>query len=198
MQNGNTHTWLMEYLPALRAHVEPQIPARLRREIDVDDVLQDVLQSVIRLHGSRGYSGIDNMYAYLRTATSSVLVDKIRRFESLKRGGGDSSVRVLHDNDRTSYLNLFDKVSGKDPTPSKCAAAEENAKHIHFALERIPEDQRTAVHLCYIVGLSHKQAGQQMGRSVQSIHGLVIRGLSSLRSELKYASHYLSDVPSEV
>jgi len=197
MPTGDAHIRLMEHLPALRIHVKPRIPVRLRRVIDVDDVLQDVLEKVIKSHGPTGFSGIDNMHAYLRTASSSILFDKIRQFDSMKRGGRDGNVRIVHENERSSYVNLFDKVSGERPTPSRDAAIGEAVESIQIALDRIPEDQRTAVHLCYIVGLSYEEAGQQMGRSAASIHGLIDRGLSKLRSELKSAARFLSDFPTD-
>jgi len=197
MPMREAHNRLLEHLPALRKHLMPKIPQRLRREIDVDDVLQDVLKYVLKLHGPSAFSGINNMRAYLKTAASSVLLDKIREFETIKRGGRNGNIQILHQHDQTSLVNLFDLVSDKRRTPSSEAAMREAETSIQLALTRIPEDQRTAVQLCHIDGLSHGEAARKMGRSAASVHGLLDRGLAGLRSELKSAARFLSDAPTD-
>ncbi|GJM25810.1 MAG: hypothetical protein DHS20C16_22250 [Phycisphaerae bacterium] len=197
MPTQESHTRLLEHLPALREYLQPRIPQRLRREIEVDDVLQDVLERVLKSHGPSRFSGICNMRAYLKTASSSVLFDRIRAFETIKRGGRDGKVKILHENDQTSFVNLFDMVSGKRPTPSSEAAMREAAKSIQLALIQIPKDQRTAVQLCHLAGLSYEEAGQKMGRSASSVHGLLDRGLSGLRAELRSAARFMSDAASD-
>jgi RNA polymerase sigma-70 factor (ECF subfamily) len=49
------------------------------------------------------------------------------------------------------------------------------------ALLRLPDDQRQAVELHHLQGLSLADAGQHLGRSREAVAGLVFRGLKNLR-----------------
>jgi RNA polymerase sigma-70 factor (ECF subfamily) len=52
------------------------------------------------------------------------------------------------------------------------------------ALLHLPDDQRRAVELHHLQGLSLAEVGRHLGRSREAVAGLVFRGLKSLRSLL--------------
>jgi RNA polymerase sigma-70 factor (ECF subfamily) len=62
------------------------------------------------------------------------------------------------------------------------------------ALPQLPDDQRVAVELHHLQGLSLADTGQRLGRSREAVAGLVFRGLKKLRSLLDEKANEERDV----
>ena len=58
--------------------------------------------------------------------------------------------------------------------------AEEERK-LRQALERLPEDQRRAVHLMYLEGRPVREISRRLGRTEASVRGLIRRAKQKLR-----------------
>ncbi len=181
-------------MPALRLHIVSCIPKHFTTEIEADDVMQDVLQAMVKLQNAGRFSQIKNLPAYLACTASAVIVDKIRKIETEKRGGGK---RVLREHDHASLVGFLDQISGELRSPSGEAAVHEAIAWVRQALLNLPNDQRMAVELCRISGMTCDEAGKQMGKSRSAIHGLLQRGLRGLRVELKSPEKFLSDIPTD-
>ena len=52
------------------------------------------------------------------------------------------------------------------------------------ALARLPADQRTAVEMLHLKGMSVDQISEAMGRSAPAVGGLLCRGMAKLREYL--------------
>lgn len=75
-------------------------------------------------------------------------------------------------------------------TPSTSAAAHEFLWILEEALQKLSPDQRSAVRLRHIDGLSLAEAAARMQRSEDAVRKLSHRGLASLRIMLRTASMY--------
>ncbi len=51
-------------------------------------------------------------------------------------------------------------------------------------MEKLPDDQRTALELRYLGGLSVAEVAARMGRSTVSVTGLLYRGTKALRERM--------------
>ena len=69
-------------------------------------------------------------------------------------------------------------------TPSEYAVRREQAVLLADALARLPGDQRTALELHHLQGLSVPEVSREMGRSVLSVTGLIYRAIKGLRELL--------------
>jgi RNA polymerase sigma-70 factor, ECF subfamily len=49
----------------------------------------------------------------------------------------------------------------------------------------LPERQRTALNLCYDVGLSNQEAADVMGLKLKALQSLVMRAKTTLRERMK-------------
>lgn len=69
-------------------------------------------------------------------------------------------------------------------SPSQHVAAKEELVRIEGAVHRLPENQRDAVTMSRLMGLSYPQIAEQMQTTESAVRGLVARGLAALSSEL--------------
>jgi RNA polymerase sigma-70 factor (ECF subfamily) len=69
-------------------------------------------------------------------------------------------------------------------SPSHHAVAKEELERFESAVQKLPENQRDAVTMSRMVGLSYDQVAEQMGISESAVRGLVARGLAALSSSL--------------
>ena len=72
-----------------------------------------------------------------------------------------------------------------DPSPSRLAMHEEELNSLADALERLLPDQREAITLHHLWGLTSKETAETMGRSTQAVGGLLHRGLKALREQMR-------------
>ena len=149
--------------------------------VEVSDVVQETF-----LHAGRGigrFRGITEaeFLAWMRRVLASVLADHYRRAQvSPQRrlehdiaGGLDHSSQALG-------LALLSPHS----SPSQQACRRENAVLLADALAALPEHYRQVLILHHLEDLSFPEVAQRMGRSLDSVKKLWIRGLARIRSNL--------------
>lgn len=69
-------------------------------------------------------------------------------------------------------------------SPSQHAVAREELARFEAAVQKLPENQRDAVTMSRLMGLSYDQIAEQLGTSESAVRGLVARGLAALSSQL--------------
>ena len=65
-------------------------------------------------------------------------------------------------------------------SPSRHAAAREELARFEAAVQSLPENQRDAVTMSRLMGLSYAQVAEQLGSSESAVRGLVARGLAAI------------------
>jgi RNA polymerase sigma-70 factor (ECF subfamily) len=175
---------LEHYREYLRLLARLQLDPRLRGQLDPSDVVQETLLKAHEHFAQfRGRSDAE-LRAWLRAILARTLVDSVRRFA---RQGGDRG-RSLDDALEESSAKLEALLASDESSPSQGAARAERLVELAEALARLPEDQRTAVELRYLTGLSVPGVAEQMGRSTVSVTGLLYRGMKSLRGVMGEAA----------
>ena len=58
---------------------------------------------------------------------------------------------------------------------------EERKNQCHEALNKLPEDYRTVLHLIYFENMSYEEAGKVMNKSVKQITNLAYRGRNAMK-----------------
>ena len=104
----------------------------------------------------------------------------------LHRGKRDiSRERSLQTAVDASSARLENWLAAEDLSPSQNAQRQERMLLIAEAVERLPDDQQTAIILRYWQGLKLAEIGEHLGRTTGSIAGLIQRGLKNLQGHLK-------------
>ena len=67
-------------------------------------------------------------------------------------------------------------------SPECAYIRDEKRKNVQRALEKLPDEQRTAVHLVYFENLSYEETAKIMKKSKKQVDNLLYRAKNALRS----------------
>jgi RNA polymerase sigma-70 factor (ECF subfamily) len=141
------------------------------------DLSQDVFLRVFRtIHRFRGQSS-------LRTWIYRIAVNQARnrhRFWTRRH----RSDQVSLDQHIAAHGEL---ISQRDASPDRLLAQKELADQLNQALDGLPFDQRTAIVLREIDGLSYEEIAFSLGVAVGTVKSRLTRARQALRSELREA-----------
>jgi RNA polymerase sigma-70 factor (ECF subfamily) len=168
-----------DYL-ALLARLETD--RALQGKLDLSGVVQQTLLEAYQArHELRGKSDAE-VRAWLRRILTHNLCDAVRqvtaevrdarREQSLEAGLAQSSAR------------LEQWLAAEQTSPSLRAQQQEMLLRMASALAQLPEDQRTAIELHHLQGLSLAEVAAQLGRPGAAVASLVFRGMKTLRQLL--------------
>jgi RNA polymerase sigma-70 factor (ECF subfamily) len=165
---------------SLRAIAQRKISGPLAARIDASDAVQQTCLSVYgNFEKFQGHTE-GEFVAWLERIHEQNLQNLIRdhtrtqkraikREEPLDAGNADAA----------------SPARGDQATPSQRVIRDEQVVRLAQTLERLPEDQRTAVRLRHLEGCSLAQIAAHLDRSEAAIVGLLKRGMQTLRKHLK-------------
>ncbi|HEY7423342.1 MAG TPA: sigma-70 family RNA polymerase sigma factor [Gemmataceae bacterium] len=159
-----------------------QLPNGLRGKLDPSDVVQQTLLTAHeKLDQFRGRSEAE-LRGWLRQIFRNHLLGAHRRFRKLGRDvRREQSLESLAPD--LSQMPR-DRLSSDPSSPSQHASHQEELRRLADALTQLPDDQRRAVELHHLKGLSVAQVADSLGRGKSSVVGLLFRGLRKLRQLL--------------
>ena len=141
------------------------------------DLSQEVFLRVFRtIHGFRGQSS-------LRTWIYRIAVNQARnrhRFWSRRHRADQVSL-----DEHVAAHGEF--LSGGESTPDQVLAQKELAGRLQHALDSLPFDQRTAIVLREIDGLSYEEIAYSLGIAIGTVKSRLTRARHALRLELREA-----------
>ena len=166
---------------ALLARV--QIGQRLQGKVDASDIVQETfLEAHRNFPRFRGKTEAE-LVQWLRQILAANLADLCRRY--LGAQGRDVRLeREIQDAfDRSSVL-LDQGLVANLSSPSQQAVRREQSVLLADALAQLPDDYREVLVLRHLEELTFPEVAQRMGRSLDSVEKLWMRGLAKLRQVL--------------
>lgn len=166
---------------ALRRLIAPRISTKLRRILDVDDVLQQAYVAAYRSIESCTFKEVSSFCKWLERIALNSLVDCRRTLERKKR----NAPRPLYAGriaSGSSTADLLAQIVAPGRTPSSYAARREVEAIALAALARLPDDQRTVVNMRFFEGRSVPEIASELERTTAAINSLTSRGLKALRA----------------
>ena len=157
-----------------------QLSVALQGQLGASDIVQQtLLQAHRKREQFRGRTEAEYR-AWLRAILARLLADAARRIGPGQAGRAESLERALHE----SSQRLERWLASEESTPSQGLLRQERLLELSEALDRLPEDQRTALELRYLQGLSVGEVCRRMGRSTSSVASLLYRGLKGMRERM--------------
>ena len=153
-----------------------QIGRRLRGKADAADLVQQTFLEACR--GFDQFQGTTErtFLAWLRRILAAQLARLVRRY--CGTAGRDVNLeRELDDSSDRLDRGLFDAGD----SPSGAASRREQALVLADALEQLPADYREVIVLRQLEGLSFNEVADRLGRSLDAVQKLWVRGLDQLR-----------------
>lgn len=158
------------------------LPARLSGKLERDDLLQEVLVRAHKAECKFDPTNEAEIRAYLRKSVASVLIDLIKHFATNKRlVARERSLQAILDD---SSARIEEWLAADQTTPSQRAVRNEQLICLAQALALLPDDQRRAIELHHLQGLSLNETSLEMKKNRPAVAGLLRRGLGALRERL--------------
>jgi RNA polymerase sigma-70 factor (ECF subfamily) len=161
-----------------------QIGRRLQGKADAADLVQETfLEAATHFAQFRGTSEAE-LAAWLRQILVSRLAKLVRHYCATQRRDVRLERQLADELEQSSCcLNLGLAAPGS--TPSQRAARREQSVLLADALGRLPEDYGEVLVLHHLQRLPFPEVAREMGRSLDSVKKLWLRGLARLRRSLE-------------
>lgn len=144
------------------------------------DITQDAFIAAFR--NIQSYRGGSSFRAWLLRIGSNMTCDHWRR---LQRHPADS-LEALTEEDEPHAPSLLSSLatSGLEGNPEETLLTQELQALIQKGLEQLPLDQRVAVVLCDVEGLSYEEVAESTQISLGTVRSRISRGRARLRNYL--------------
>lgn len=177
---------LEPYRRYLKLLARVQIGQRVQGKADESDLVQETFLDAHRNIASfRGETEAELM-EWLRAILAAKLVNLLRRYLGTKQRNVTLEQEIGDGFDRSTAMLGAGLVS-PESSPSQRASRHEEAVRLANALAELPPDYREAIVLRNIEGLPFAEVANRMGKTVNSVEKLWLRGLAALRKQLESA-----------
>jgi RNA polymerase sigma-70 factor (ECF subfamily) len=173
---------LSSYRNYLRLLAKIEIGRRLQGKVDASDVVQETfLEAHRHFPNFQGDVG-GQLTQWLRAILAATLANTVRRYL------GTQARDLRLERDLAAELDQSTCALGQilvDPhsSPSQQVMRGEQSLLVAEAMARLPDDYQTVLVLRHLEGLTFPQVAERMGRTLDSVEKLWLRGLTRLKRE---------------
>jgi RNA polymerase sigma-70 factor (ECF subfamily) len=175
---------LVEFLQtnqhALLAFIRSRIGSQLQRKIEPEDVLQEASMEAVRTLKQTDLSTWDPLN-WLFQICERKIIDAHRRFFASQKRDASREAAIP---DGSQAAGLADLLAASMTTPSDAFSRDQRQLRMLASLDTLPEDQREALRMRYLVGLSSKEIAQKLGKTDGATRVMISRALGKLHEML--------------
>lgn len=172
---------LGRYRPYLRVVCSLRLPSLCLRREDASDIVQHTLVDAARGMGDLRGATEPEFEAWIAKLLERNILQSLRRHTADKR---DVRRETIDWRLTDSAELIWHSLAADQSAPEESIFRGEAALQLAAALERLPDDQRTAVEMRYLGQHSLKAIADSMSKSTGAVAGLIRRGIEHLRREL--------------
>ena len=130
--------------------------------------------------------------AWLFAIGDMTLIDLVRKETTQARGGRFCRQEVENDDLEGNFAELLQQLHAEVETGSRNLARKEAVGALQVAIAGLPGDQRRAVDLNLLQGMSIQETSDAMDRTTASVRSLIHRAKENLAEAMGRASQWLS------
>ncbi len=168
-------------------YIDSSMPDSMRDFADADDILQETYTAAWQNFDSFSEKDSGSFSGWLKTIAKRKLIDRIRMFNSKKRGGVRVTRQIVSSDGRSMQA---DDCAARDRSPSSEVASIEARDMLNESLGKIPERHKRAIRLRYFDCRSLADVAKEMSLSVDATHMLLKRATVSLRNAMGSGSQF--------
>jgi RNA polymerase sigma-70 factor (ECF subfamily) len=157
-----------------------QISRRLQSKVDAADLVQETFLKAHRHFAQFRGTTEGELVAWLRQILASSVANLVRHYFGTQGRDVRLEQELADDLARSSQQWSIGLVA-EQSSPSQGAARREEAVLLADALGRLPADYREVIVLRHLEALPFAEVARRMGRSIDSVEKLWVRGLVQLR-----------------
>ena len=161
-----------------------------KAQLEPEDVIQETYAAAVAGLPAARFDSFDAFLGWLRQIAENKLIDMHRASIAEKRDIRRQS--PAWGAQSGTFVNLMDRVTSPQATPSQGAARSEAVAVLMVRLAQLPEDHRRVIQWRLIEGLPVAEVARRLDRSEPAIHMLCHRALKQLRDLMGAASNYLT------
>jgi RNA polymerase sigma-70 factor (ECF subfamily) len=161
-----------------------QLGRRLQGKVDPSDLVQEAFLEAHR--DFRQFQGRTEaeLLAWLRRLLATSLADQVRRYRGTQRRDPRLERRLAAELDKSSQA-LERGLIAPNSSPSNRAERREEALRLAGALEHLAADYRDVLLLRHFHGLTFPEIARRLGKTLDSVKHVWLRGLAQLRRTLE-------------
>lgn len=167
------------YGERVRRIIRLRMGKELRPKLDSMDLVQDALLSALGALGDFTYKNEGDFLRWLSKITQNALRDNLDKLYTDKR---DIRKEVRLENYEPTTGSGFVGTPGpiEATTPSVIMSRKEDLDKLENAIDKLKPEYRKVIVLAKIDGLSYKEIGDRLGKSIDSVGHLLSRAMVAL------------------
>jgi RNA polymerase sigma-70 factor, ECF subfamily len=177
---------IARFRPVLLTLAESLIARAYRTEVEASDLVQ---QTLMEAHGAASVLSTMNeaaQFAWLRNTLRHNLLDAVKHLRTLKQG---IQQRHRFADLENSFIRLEKILIADETSPSQIVQRNEQVTLMLAAMQELPLQQRTAIILKHLQGLTLREVAESMNLSESATAGLLHRGRQQLAGGMKGRTH---------
>jgi RNA polymerase sigma-70 factor (ECF subfamily) len=167
--------------PALMGFLHARIGSHLAKKTEAEDILQDAAMEAVRSLDKAPLDSWDPLHWLFQICERKIIDAHRRHFTSQKR---DASREAALPDGSEAGGGLANLLAASMTTPSAAFSRDQRQLRVLAALDTLPEDQREAIRLRYLVGLPSKEIAQKLGKTDGAVRVMLSRSLGKLQEML--------------
>ena len=176
---------LTRHRPSLHRMIELRLDQRIKRRVDVSDVVQDVLIEANRRLNDYLQNPVMAFHLWIRQIAKDRLIDAHRRHRvSAKRSIDREQATMVHGAVDQSSLDFVAQLRDPAMTPAAAASQRELAGQVEAVIARLGNSDREVILMRHYEQLSNGEIAAALGLSEPAASMRYLRAIRRLRELL--------------